>query len=170
MTKVSVENWCQAFGEVSVTAPASLRGARRALGAAAHRGAHGFGRNQVQVLVVGDLVQTVAVLKQLPAQIRMDLESTEQETWGTSHCGSSVYSHLFIPINQNTDTVNFLNTILRKGALAVYSLHSLDVKPHHLWLLMNYWTTTIKKVISVNPFSPLKIQTDLACYIIGKPD
>lgn len=43
----------------------SLHGAGRALGAAAHRGAHGFGRNQVQVLVIGDLVQAVAVLKQL---------------------------------------------------------------------------------------------------------
>lgn len=46
---------------------ASLHGAGRALGAAAHRGAHGFGWNKVQVLVIRNLIQTVAVLKQLPA-------------------------------------------------------------------------------------------------------
>lgn len=53
--------------KVRVTAPASLHGAGRTLGAAAHRGAHGFGRNQIQVLVIRNLIQTVAVLKQLPA-------------------------------------------------------------------------------------------------------
>lgn len=53
--------------KVRVTAPTSLHGAGRALGAAAHGGAHGFGRNQVQVLVIGDLVQAVPVLKQLSA-------------------------------------------------------------------------------------------------------
>lgn len=53
--------------KVRVVATASLHGAGWALGAAAHRGAHGFGRNQVQVLIVGDLIQTIAILQQLPA-------------------------------------------------------------------------------------------------------
>lgn len=46
---------------------ASLGGAGRAVHAAAQGRAHGFGRNQVQVLVVGNLIQAVAVLEQLPA-------------------------------------------------------------------------------------------------------
>lgn len=66
VTKVRDGSWCQAFVRFESRHRPSLHGAGRALGAAAHGGAHGFGRNQVQVLVIGDLIQTVAVLKQLP--------------------------------------------------------------------------------------------------------
>lgn len=59
--------------KVPFTAPESLHRAGQTLRAAAHRRAHGFGRNQIQVLVIGDLIQTVAILKQLLAQIRMHL-------------------------------------------------------------------------------------------------
>lgn len=63
----------QPKGPISQPVPRSLHRAGRSLRAAAHGRAHGFGRNQVQVLVIRDLVQTVAVLKQLLAQIRMHL-------------------------------------------------------------------------------------------------
>lgn len=51
----------------------SLRGAGGGVDAAAHGRAHGFGRNEVQVLVVRNLVQVVAVLQELLIQVRVNL-------------------------------------------------------------------------------------------------
>lgn len=59
---------------VVVVVGASLHAAGGDLQAAAPgAGAHGFGRNEIQVLVVRDLVQAIAVLQELPAQVWMDL-------------------------------------------------------------------------------------------------
>lgn len=65
-------------GQTEVAEAASLGAAGRTVqAAAAHGRTHGLGRDQVQVLVVGDLIQTVAVLEQLPAQVGVDLRSRD---------------------------------------------------------------------------------------------
>lgn len=66
------------FGGPRQSSSLSLRAAGRSFYAATHGGTHGFGWDQVQVLVVGNLVQPVAVLQQLPTQVRMDLTGTQR--------------------------------------------------------------------------------------------
>lgn len=83
-------------------APGSLHAAGRALGAAAHGRAHGFGRDQVQVLVVRDLVQTVAVLQQLPAQVGVHLEGREREMMCNPGTGRVWSSHFHRPGSLHT--------------------------------------------------------------------